>query len=83
MWIPATVIDEVGDLKMTVYGDYPALLIHDGVVKEATWSAPGPTTMPRLLDSMGEAMSLVPGQIYIEVLPQGGRVTVGKKVWQH
>lgn len=83
VWIPATVLDSLGDLRMSVYGSYPALVVRDGKVTEAIWSAPGPTTLPRLLDGNGVPISLTPGQIYIEVLPQGGRVTVGKQTWQH
>jgi len=83
VWIPATVLDSLGDLKMSVYGDYPALLIRDGIVTQGTWSAAGPTSLPRLLDAGGSDMRLEPGQIYIEVMPQGGRVTVGKQTWQH
>ena len=82
-WIPAQVLDSLGDLKMSVHGDFPALLIRDGVVREGTWIASGPTTLPRLEDAMGSDLRLTPGQIYIEVMPQGGRVTVGKQSWQH
>ena len=82
-WIPATVIDSLGDLKMQVYGDFPALVIRDGHVQEATWSGQGPTSLPRLLDGSADDIPLAPGQIYIEVLPQGSRVTVGNKTWQH
>jgi DUF3048 family protein len=82
-WVPATVIDSLGDLKMDVYGDYPAVLVRDGVVREGTWSAAGPTSLPRLLDAKGLDMPLAPGQIYIEILPQGSRVTVGNQTWQH
>jgi hypothetical protein len=83
VWIPATVLDSLGDLSMSVYGDYPALLVRDGAVYEGTWSASGPSSLPRLMDANGADMALAPGQIYIEVLPQGGRVTVGKQSWQH
>ena len=82
-WIPATVIDSLGDLKMQVYGDFPALVIRDGQVRQATWSGQGPTSLPRLLDGDADDIPLAPGQIYIEVLPQGSRVTVGNKTWQH
>jgi DUF3048 family protein len=83
VWIPATVLDQLGDLKMDVYGDYPALLVRDGTVSEGMWRGDGPTSLPRLEDSAGNAMALAPGQIYIEVLPQGGAVTIGKQRWTH
>jgi len=83
VWIPATVIDDQGDLKMDVYGDFPALLMRDGVAFEGTWSAPGPDSLPRLEDGNGDDMALAPGQIYIEIIPQGGSVTVGNKTWQY
>ena len=83
IWIPATVLDSLGDLKMSVYGVSPALLVRDGVVREGTWRADGPTSLPRLEDATGSQMPLAPGQVYIEVLPQGGRVKVGNQTWQH
>ena len=83
VWIPATVLDQLGDLRMDVYGDYPALVVRDGSVTEATWSAAGPNAMPKLLNGTGSQVPLTPGQIYVEILPQGGRVTVGKQTWQH
>lgn len=83
VWIPATVLDAIGDLRMNVYGVYPAVVVHDGKVAVGTWHADGPTALPRLEDQNGATMPLAPGQIYIEILPQGGRMTVGKQVWQH
>lgn len=83
VWIPAKVLDHLGDLQMDVYGRFPALLIRDGTVTKATWVAPGPNTMPELLDQQGEALPLAPGQIYIEVLPQGGTVASGKNIWSY
>lgn len=83
VWIPATVIDDQGDLKMDVYGEFPAVLVRDGVVREGTWVADGPTELPRIVDADRHDMPLEPGQIYIEIIPQGGSVTVGKKTWRY
>ncbi len=83
VWIPARVLDSLGDLQMDVYGRFPAVLIRDGTATAGTWVAPGPNTMPELLDSSGEAMPLAPGQIYIEVLPQGGTLKNGKNIWSY
>ena len=83
VWIPAAVIDDQGDLKMDVFGEFPALLMRDGVVHEGTWVADGPTEFPRIVDADRHDMPLEPGQIYIEIIPQGGSVTVGKKTWRY
>ena len=83
VWIPARVLDAIGDLSMNVYGTFPAVLVRDGYATLATWFAPGPTTMPELLDKSGENVPLAPGQIYVEVLPQGGTLRVGKNVWSY
>ncbi|MDQ6767462.1 MAG: DUF3048 domain-containing protein [Candidatus Eremiobacteraeota bacterium] len=83
VWIPAKVLDELGDLEMNVYGSFPALLIRDGQAVPATWYAPNPNRLPLLLDKAGEALALAPGQIYVEVLPQGGTVKTGKNVWSY
>jgi hypothetical protein len=83
VWVPATVIDEVGDLRMDVFGDFPAMVIRQGRVVDATWDYPDPTALPRLLDAAGSEVVMTPGQIYIEVLPQGGSVTIGNQSWSH
>lgn len=83
VWIPATVVDVLGDLKMNVYGSFPALAIRDGLVTACTWTADGPDALPRLTDPSGDPVLLSPGQIYIEMLPQGGRVGVGNQSWTH
>ena len=83
VWIPAKVLDSIGDLAMNVYGTFPAVLIRGGIATPAKWVAPGPNTMPELLGKDGEAMFLTPGQIYIEVLPQGGTVRNGKNIWSY
>jgi hypothetical protein len=83
VWIPATVLDARGDLQMNVYGNFPALAMFAGQAIECTWVAPGPDTLPQIVDDAGAPIKLTPGQIYVEVLPQGGRVSVGKLTWSH
>jgi hypothetical protein len=83
VWIPARVMDNLGDLQMNVYGKFPAVLVRDGVAKKGSWVAPGPNTMPELLDERGNPLTLAPGQIYIEVLPQGGTLASGKNIWSY
>ncbi len=78
VWIPARVLDSLGDLSMDVYSDFPAAVVRTDGVTRARWSAPGPNDLPYLADASGKAVALVPGQIYIEVVPQGGRLDVGK-----
>jgi hypothetical protein len=83
VWIPARVIDNLGDLQMDVYGKFPAVLVRDGVSTPGTWVAPDPNTLPQLVDREGQPIPLAPGQIYIEVLPQGGTLQTGKNVWSY
>jgi Protein of unknown function (DUF3048) N-terminal domain/Protein of unknown function (DUF3048) C-terminal domain len=83
VWIPARVIDNLGDLQMDVYGKFPAVLVRDGTATSGEWVAPDPNTMPELLDKTGQPIPLAPGQIYIEVLPQGGTLKNGKNVWSY
>jgi len=83
VWMPAQVLDSLGDLAMNVYGTFPALLIRDGRAETGMWVAPGPTVVPSLLGDDEKPLYFKPGQIYIEVLPQGSRVVSGKSVWSH
>ena len=82
-WIPAKVIDSVGDLDMQVYGTFPAVLLRGGKTIAGKWIEAGPTALPQLFDLSGRPLALVPGQIYIEILPQGGRLVSGKNVWSY
>ncbi|HKW45185.1 MAG TPA: DUF3048 domain-containing protein [Candidatus Eremiobacteraceae bacterium] len=83
IWIPAQVLDELGDLAMSVYGDYPAFVVRADRTVDARWIASGPDSPPQLIDGLGNPVELARGQIYIEVLPQGGSVTVGKRTVIH
>jgi len=83
IWIPAQVLDQLGDLAMTVYGEYPAFVVRADGMRSAHWIANGPDTPPQLIDDSGNPVPLARGQIYIEVLPQGGSVTVGKLTITH
>jgi hypothetical protein len=82
-WIPATVLDAIGDLRMDVYGTFPALLIRHGRVATGNWIESGPTTLPELVGDNGSALQLTRGQIYVEVMPQGSSVKIGKQTWSH
>lgn len=83
VWIPAKVLDAIGDLSMNVYGSYPAVLVRDDSAVEGTWIAPGPSSPPSLVDDSGTPLPLKPGQIYVEIMPQGSSLTLGKKSWSH
>ena len=82
-WIPATVLDAIGDLRMNVYGSYPALLIRQGCATTGTWSASGPAALPELVGENGAMLSLTRGQIYVEIMPQGSSVKIGNQTWSH
>lgn len=83
VWIPAKVLDAEGDLQMDVYGRFPAVLVRDGTAVPGAWVAAGPNALPALLNTHGEALPLAPGQIYVEVLPQGGVLQSGKNIWSY
>jgi len=83
IWIPAQVLDNLGDLAMSVYGDFPAEVVRPDRVEAAHWIATGPDAPPEIVDDVGNPIALARGQIYIEVLPQGGSVTVGKLTISH
>lgn len=83
VWIPASVMDSLGDLHMDVYGDYPAVVVRNGLVTTGRWQAAGADALPRLVDPSGDDILLQPGQVYIEVLPQGGTMSVGKQSWSY
>jgi hypothetical protein len=83
IWIPAQVLDNLGDLAMSVYGNFPAFVVRPDRAQSARWIATGPDTPPKLVDDMGKPIALARGQIYVEVLPQGGSVTVGKLTITH
>jgi hypothetical protein len=83
IWIPARVLDDLGDLSMPVYGEYPAFVVRPDRTEAARWIATGPDTLPQLVDDSGNAVALARGQLYVEVLPQGGSVTVGKRTISH
>ena len=82
-WMPARVIDSVGDLDMNVFGKFPAFVIRNGHTAKGFWVAPGPDNEPAVEDTNGHPIPLVPGQIYVEILPQGGTLTIGKNTWSH
>jgi hypothetical protein len=83
IWIPAQVLDNLGDLAMPVYGEFPAFVVRPDGVVTARWIATGSDTPPELIDALGNPVALARGQIYIEVLPQGGSVAVGKLTIRH
>jgi hypothetical protein len=65
IWIPARVLDELGDLSMTVYGEFPAFVVRPDHMQAARWIATGPDTPPQLVDDAGDQVPLTRGQIYI------------------
>lgn len=83
VWIHANVLDAIGDLSMDVYGTYPAVVVRDGRAIPGKWIASGPAAAPRIEDHTGAPISLTPGQIYIEIMPQGSTLKVGKQTWSH
>ena len=82
-WMPARIIDSQGDLIMRVFGTFPAVLAHDGKFYAGKWIAPGPDSMPQFVRNDGKPVELSRGQIYIEILPQGGALRIGKKLWTY
>jgi hypothetical protein len=58
-------------------GTGKAIVFHNGEAIEATWKKKDPETRMRWYDSSNKEISLVRGQIWVEVLPTGNKVKYG------
>lgn len=70
-----TEINEQG-LEMTTVGSGKAKVILDGKVIESTWKKVSRTDRTNFYDSAGEKIELNPGQIWLEIVPPGTKITI-------
>lgn len=70
-----TEINEQG-LEMTTIGKGKAKVILDGKVIEGTWQKASRTDRTNFYDSTGEKIELNPGQIWLEIVPPGTKISV-------
>ncbi|MBI3366531.1 DUF3048 domain-containing protein [Candidatus Roizmanbacteria bacterium] len=67
---------EGGHIVYKVVGKGKALVFHDGKVTEATWNKLDEETRVKFSDSKtGQEIPMVRGQVFIEILPTGNKVT--------
>ena len=64
-----------GHLIYTVIGSGDGLLFQDGKTVKVTWNKKDEKSMMRFYDPTGKEVSLVRGQVFVEILPIGNKVT--------
>ncbi len=64
-----------GHLLYDVVGSGNGVLFQDGKAAKITWKKPKETQMMRFYDESGKEVSLVRGQVFVEILPVGNKVT--------
>lgn len=68
-------VDKEHHMLYTVTGKGEALIFQNGVVINATWKKTTATDRLKLVDENGDEIKFVRGQIWIEVLPLGNKVS--------
>lgn len=66
---------EGGHILYKVVGTGDALIFQDGKVVEGSWSKEEETSQLKFLDSNDKEVSIVRGQVFVEILPVGNKVT--------
>ncbi|MBI3619901.1 DUF3048 domain-containing protein [Candidatus Roizmanbacteria bacterium] len=64
-----------GHILYKLVGSGDALVFQDGKSVSATWKKPDPESMVSFYDDAGKEISLVRGQVFVEILPTGNKVT--------
>lgn len=64
-----------GHLLYDLIGSGEGLIFQDGKSAKITWKKPKATDMMRFFDASGDEVQLVRGQIFVEILPTGNKVT--------
>lgn len=72
------VLDEVGRLAVNTVGSGQALIFHGGKMTVSSWRKSGIADKTEWVDDNGMPIALAPGVIWVEVLPQDGRVRYEK-----
>ncbi|MFA6908482.1 MAG: DUF3048 domain-containing protein [Patescibacteria group bacterium] len=65
----ATLADGDGRLAMTTVGEGKAIIFRDGVAVQGTWKKTSPEGRTQYLDSSGKPVELIPGTIWVEIVP--------------
>ncbi|OGK58238.1 hypothetical protein A3H86_02535 [Candidatus Roizmanbacteria bacterium RIFCSPLOWO2_02_FULL_41_9] len=65
-------------LLYDLQGTGDALIFQDGQAIEGTWNKKKPTTNMTFSDENGKEVELVRGQVWVEILPTGNKVSYGK-----
>ncbi len=66
---------EGGHLLYKVVGSGDALIFQDGKAIEGSWSKEEETSQLKFLDNNDEEVSIIRGQVFVEILPIGNKVT--------
>ncbi|MBI2411084.1 MAG: DUF3048 domain-containing protein [Candidatus Kerfeldbacteria bacterium] len=61
--------ETTGRLAMTTIGEGRAVVFHDGTAQEGTWKRSSAEDRTRFYTNTGEEISFIPGNIWVEVLP--------------
>ncbi len=64
-----------GHLLYDVVGSGDGLIFQDGKAAKISWKKPDEKQMIRFYDASGKELSLVRGQVFVEILPIGNKVT--------
>lgn len=69
-YVETSLIDATsGRLDMKTVGEGKAVVFYDGKAIEATWKKPSRGERTRYYNAEGEEISLIPGNIWVEILP--------------
>jgi hypothetical protein len=74
-YMKVRILDEIGRRRITTIGSGKALVVRDGEVIEGTWHKQNVKSRTRFLDEHGQEIVLNAGTTWIEVVPEGARVT--------
>lgn len=64
-----------GHLLYALEGEGDAYIFQDGKAIKGTWNKKDPESRTQFLDENGKELSFVRGQIFVEILPTGNKVT--------
>lgn len=76
--VPASLVpgDAKGRLAMQTSGQGTALVFHNGVRTDGTWTKASANARMQIVDASGVSVTLTAGTTWIEVIPDAGKVTV-------
>jgi len=77
-FVPASLVDSHGRLKMKTIGYGKVLVFKDGKVIKGVWRKSVRVGRTKLYDEQGNAISLNRGKIWVEVVPSDYKLTIKK-----